>query len=412
EDEYLPYLITEQAKVQQATPQQRNAVQRLIDHIVRAVKGWVVRTLSKYDTTYKMSRRVAESLTPADILYMAERMVGEVAKYEKPISPNKQSGMARREFLGLLGAGVGVAALGGGATLIDQSIKNNTKEAAKEKVNSLADNVYNELIKQLNKSDAFVKLAKNIAKAKPSNIGKNAAINGFYSITDTYRMEKMYANNEKSNLIDTGLRYKDDGTPIFVSRDDVLKKASDTHALLSENEQKIIAIMSDAIGFVEAITGHNFKKLDIKATTNTPVADILARKKLGLKNHDTNINALVENNNPNVVLIHPQTMANLVSTNEKARLHAFQTLSHELVHVLQNQENGVASNKGIGVNIDTPVLLKNMISNILGNEYSSSEQIQNETEAFHVGYLATKALLLKEGKPLSTISKDEFLNII
>ena len=53
-----------------------------------------------------------------------------------------------------------------------------------------------------------------------------------------------------------------------------------------------------------------------------------------------------------------------------------------------------------------------MISNILGNEYSSSEQIQNETEAFHVGYLATKALLLKEGKPLSTISKDEFLNII
>ena len=80
EDEYLPYLITEQAKVQQATPQQRNAVQRLIDHIVRAVKGWVVRTLSKYDTTYKMSRRVAESLTPADILYMAERMVGDIAK--------------------------------------------------------------------------------------------------------------------------------------------------------------------------------------------------------------------------------------------------------------------------------------------------------------------------------------------
>ena len=61
---------TEQAKVQQATPQQRNAIKRLIDHIVRAVKGWVVRTLSKYDTTYNMSRRVAESLTPADILYI------------------------------------------------------------------------------------------------------------------------------------------------------------------------------------------------------------------------------------------------------------------------------------------------------------------------------------------------------
>jgi hypothetical protein len=85
--------------------------------------------------------------------------------------------MARREFLGLLGAGVGVAALGGGATLIDQSIKNNAKETAKEKVNPLAENTYNEIIKQLNKSDAFVKLAKNIAKAKPSIIGKASAEN-------------------------------------------------------------------------------------------------------------------------------------------------------------------------------------------------------------------------------------------
>ncbi|HQV23468.1 MAG TPA: hypothetical protein PLJ88_10305, partial [Agitococcus sp.] len=39
-----------------------------------------MRHLSKYDTTYNMSRRVSESLTPADILYMAERMVGEIAK--------------------------------------------------------------------------------------------------------------------------------------------------------------------------------------------------------------------------------------------------------------------------------------------------------------------------------------------
>ncbi|HNN30079.1 MAG TPA: hypothetical protein PKL36_13635, partial [Agitococcus sp.] len=54
QNEYIPYLLTEQEKAQLATPQERNAVQRLIDHIVRAVKGWVVRTLSKYDTTYKM----------------------------------------------------------------------------------------------------------------------------------------------------------------------------------------------------------------------------------------------------------------------------------------------------------------------------------------------------------------------
>ena len=57
-----PYLLTEQEKAQFATPQQRNAVQRLIDHIVRAVKGWVVRTLSKYNATAGIGKRVLKRL--------------------------------------------------------------------------------------------------------------------------------------------------------------------------------------------------------------------------------------------------------------------------------------------------------------------------------------------------------------
>jgi hypothetical protein len=183
-DEYLPYLITEQAKNEQATPQQRNAVQRLIDHILRAVKGWVVRTLSKYDTTYNMSRRVSESLTPADIFYMAERMVGEIAKYEKPISPNKQSGMARREFLGLLGAGVGVA----------ESAQN---EAVGEQAEAVED--FNEEATAQSVGDILKQGDNAIVETLPTEEEKRAAINAaIFSDIGPWR-----ANNIATGSVDS-----------------------------------------------------------------------------------------------------------------------------------------------------------------------------------------------------------------
>jgi hypothetical protein len=80
QDEYIPYLLTEQEKAQFATPQERNAVKRLIDHILRAVKGWVVRTLSKYSATAGISKRVSETLDARDIQLMAERMIKDIAK--------------------------------------------------------------------------------------------------------------------------------------------------------------------------------------------------------------------------------------------------------------------------------------------------------------------------------------------
>ena len=80
-NEYLPYLLTEQVHQQQTTPQERNAVKRLIDHIVRAVKGLVVRTLSKYNGTAGIAKRVSETLDARDIQLMAERMIKDIAKY-------------------------------------------------------------------------------------------------------------------------------------------------------------------------------------------------------------------------------------------------------------------------------------------------------------------------------------------
>ena len=70
--------------------------------------------------------------------------------------------------------------------------------------------------------------------------------------------------------------------------------------------------MSDAIGFVEAITGQNFKKLGIKATTNALLL-IFWQKKLGLKTMILISMPLVEYDNPSTVLIHPQTMVNLIN---------------------------------------------------------------------------------------------------
>jgi hypothetical protein len=102
QDEYIPYLLTEQEKAQFATPQERNAVKRLIDHIVRAVKGWVVRTLSKYNATAGIGKRVSETLDARDIQLMAERMIRDIAKYSGDNNRPKFSRAEQSQFDQLL----------------------------------------------------------------------------------------------------------------------------------------------------------------------------------------------------------------------------------------------------------------------------------------------------------------------
>ena len=98
QDEYIPYLLTEQEKAQLATPQERNAVKRLIDHIVRAIKGWVVRTLSKYNATAGIGKRVSETLDARDIQLMAERMIRDIAKYSGDNNRPKFSRTEQAQF--------------------------------------------------------------------------------------------------------------------------------------------------------------------------------------------------------------------------------------------------------------------------------------------------------------------------
>ena len=98
QNEYIPYLLTEQEKAQLATPQERNAVKRLIDHIVRAIKGWVVRTLSKYNATAGIGKRVSETLDARDIQLMAERMIRDIAKYSGDNNRPKFSRTEQAQF--------------------------------------------------------------------------------------------------------------------------------------------------------------------------------------------------------------------------------------------------------------------------------------------------------------------------
>jgi hypothetical protein len=73
QDEYLPYLLTQQATIN-ATRTQRMSVNKLIEQAKRAVKAWLFNLLSKYGYDAKAAR-LSESFTPEDMIVLAERMI-------------------------------------------------------------------------------------------------------------------------------------------------------------------------------------------------------------------------------------------------------------------------------------------------------------------------------------------------
>ena len=84
QDEYLPYLLTQQATLN-ATRSQQSAVTKVIEQVYRAVKAWLYRTLSAkgYDGL------ASKLLQPKDITLLAERMIREMGNGTNPSNNTK-----------------------------------------------------------------------------------------------------------------------------------------------------------------------------------------------------------------------------------------------------------------------------------------------------------------------------------
>ena len=87
QDEYLPYLLTQQATLN-ATRSQQSAVTKVIEQVYRAVKAWLYRTLSAkgYDGL------ASKLLQPKDITLLAERMIREMGNGTNPSNNTKAKG--------------------------------------------------------------------------------------------------------------------------------------------------------------------------------------------------------------------------------------------------------------------------------------------------------------------------------
>lgn len=84
-DEYLPYLLTIQAAIN-ATQAQKSAIAKFIDNVFRAVRAWAYKKLQ--DNGYEDA--ASTFMQPQDIVYMAERMLREIAN-SSVTSGNPQS---------------------------------------------------------------------------------------------------------------------------------------------------------------------------------------------------------------------------------------------------------------------------------------------------------------------------------
>jgi hypothetical protein len=87
QDEYLPYLLTQQTTLNAGRIQQ-SSVAKVVEQVYRAVKAWLYRTLSAHGFDGVASKL----LQPKDIALLAERMIREMGNWTNPSNNTKAKG--------------------------------------------------------------------------------------------------------------------------------------------------------------------------------------------------------------------------------------------------------------------------------------------------------------------------------
>jgi hypothetical protein len=92
QDEYLPYLLTQQTTLNAGRIQQ-SAAAKVVEQVYRAVKAWLYRTLSAHGFDGVASKL----LQPKDITLLAERMIREMGNGTRPNTNSNQMSSSKKE---------------------------------------------------------------------------------------------------------------------------------------------------------------------------------------------------------------------------------------------------------------------------------------------------------------------------
>lgn len=414
QDELLPYLLTLQATLN-ATRSQQSAVTKVIEQVYRAVKAWLYRTLSAkgYDGL------ASKLLQPKDITLLAERMIREMGNGTNPSNNTKgksQQGMARRDFVKLLAVGSATISAAGVINFLDSKVSNTKSDAIK----SVVDEAFPELLNKLNPSENFLKVLDRAVDNQPSNTIKTSSKDAVDNAIQSLRASILYFSNFKQNkVIETNLRDRTTGTPVYINYDDLAATLHEMKNSIESNRDAIEKQITLSASFVEGITGIKLKKFDIFSPEDSGIIHYMYKTDQAKSGTDKFVDIGAETYIKGIEL-NPEILIRLISTDRQKQLSAFQTLSHELTHVIQNQtksqleqdnaRKGISQKDSpIGVDTFIPEGIENIHKKYLERQYEGSSVLKEELEGFNVGYTAAKAWLRKNNMPLRIASKQDII---
>ncbi|HRH92804.1 MAG TPA: hypothetical protein PLW01_12980, partial [Agitococcus sp.] len=414
QDELLPYLLTQQATLN-ATRSQQSAVTKVIEQVYRAVKAWLYRTLSAHGFDGVASKL----LQPKDITLLAERMVREMGNGTKPNSTTKgksQQGMARRDFVKLLAVGSATISAAGVINFLDGKVDNTKSDAIKSVVNE----AFPELLNKLNPSENFLKVLDRAVDNQHGNTIKTSSKDAVDNAIKSLMASILYFSKFKQNkVIETNLRDSITGTPVYINYDDLAATLHEMKNSIESNRDAIEKQITLSASFVEGITGIKLKKFDIFSPEDSGIIHYMYKTDQAKLRTDKFVDIGAETYIKGIEL-NPEILIRLISTDRQKQLSAFQTLSHELTHVIQNQtksqleqdnaRKGISQKDSpIGVDTFIPEGIENIHKKYLERQYEGSSVLKEELEGFNVGYTAAKAWLRKNNMPLRIASKQDII---
>ena len=405
QDEYLPYLLTQQATLN-ATRSQQSAVTKVIEQVYRAVKAWLYRTLSAkgYDGL------ASKLLQPKDITLLAERMIREMGGDLSGKTPNElQERRAMIQGLSFMGA---ASVLGGGITLVDMSMK--ARDAKK-----IIDDILTKGKEGITPSKEFLAVIEKMANAKESVAARKRAASIVEGFITKLRGE-LLENSQLSGKIAINAKNIKTGEAIFIDAKDAHHESKRMFDAMTEQRKKIESQIVLAASMVESITGYKLNDLVIIPKPDSTI-ELLVGKQLtdGWREFGF-VGASTEWQEGIKINVNAQTLIDLASGSSVIRAGAFSLIAHEMTHAIQHQllPLNTRDSKVLGVDTFIPDGISAMHKAWLSensDKYSSQEDSANykaEKEGFDVGYTAAKAMLKKEGLPLRIISERDLENAL